>query len=1133
MPPLLNGKIEENTGLYGALTRVKDLDITYGVLRVAADNSIGLVGISSCKEIVGAVIKDENASKLLNAAAVDKILSLTHGTFEFYEIPQKELLRLNQNLSLDISDILERSREHEAESNGHSNGHGVAEAESYEETSEVAPAEEAYQQAEEEAVEQSDEVAVPTVEPESVAEETASDSSSEEIPAYLEETADIPERGVTFKKSEEIPSASVLDSIQSPSKGLNKSELDSIPTPGSGLSKSDLDSIPTPGSGLNKSDLDSIPTPGAGLNKSDLDSIPTPGSGLNKSDLDSIPTPGSGLKKSDLDSIPTPGAGLKKSDLDSISTPGAGANKFDLDAIPTPKAGGTGAGKLELDSIPTPKSGATKNEAESASKAAASGSATGSLLAKFKEKKPSESATGIPEAATPVAEPSTAEAAKPSDDDEVNRNAAATVERIKKFRRPDAELEAEAEKAQRNKFASRKSRPEEEAPGDAQAEASRIRPAGKQQATTLKERAKPKPVPMGVKIGIGAAVAVIGVVAVARIPVANYLIGNAQAQIDKHDFSGASSTLATATMIDPWNGKAHFLKGELAKAQKDNSKAFEELEQAAQSQPDDPETLKAYVLAARKVGRFDLVKSGTENLMAHDSLSASDGYWLGILAQSHFSLGEYKDAISIYSKALQSGLRTPWIYSGRAWAELYANNPKAAIKDFNTALALPKDKSQADAQIGKGQALTQLNDLNGALACYNAALEMDSKMTYGYLRRAGLYLQMNQQDKAMADYDQALHIDPKFAEASVGKANVYAKRGKLDQALKELKNVKGVDYERGALLMQSNQFAAAAESFKKGLEAHQTKDPAKYMDLAYCYSKIKKHKEALEACQHAVDLAPKNSEYIAMHGLYLNNMGQTVSARADYETALRLNPKNAEAHLWRGMLSAGAGDMISARQDFEEAAHLKPSLSASIDALKKSDRKYLAASAAANAPRQRRALPLIDGDYKTLLMTGYTKLKNHQLDGAVQYLASALNKDPNSLEARRYLAYAFTLQGNYADAVEQYRSIVGMSGTNVTDQRNYAEVLMKADHPEDASAVYLSLLVNNEHDTESRCKLANCYSAMGKLQEAVDACENGKKVDPAGTAAYTTMISKLQHHQTAQPKTQAPSTQAPSAIPSG
>ncbi|MBS1955570.1 MAG: tetratricopeptide repeat protein [Cyanobacteria bacterium SZAS-4] len=1023
MPPLLTGEIEETTGLYDALTGVMDIDISCGVLRIASNNFIGLVGISSSNLIVGAVTKDENAGKLTDAEAVDRILTITDGTFEYYEVPQKELSRLDQNLGLNISELLAK----------HGTGHTDDGSEEAGKEGEgfISPGESSHEIIEEQSSPIDEESAQESV-----------DETAEVIPEEVPAAANDIEDAETGELSEKPPAFDV-------------GALDAIPSP---VDKSALDAIPSP---VDKSALDAIPSP---VDKSALDAIPSP---IDKSALDAIPSP---IDKSALDAIPAP----------SVKSPAP---------------------------------------------------STGSILSKFKEKKPAldqSAENGQP--STDGAEAPTAES-KPFNPatDELQINAAATVERIKKFRRPEAELAAEAEKAQRDKFtSSRKPKDDIDSGAAGDADSKRIRPVAQQAKPTAESKGSSKTqISPKVLVGVGVVSALAVLFLLSRGAIANYFVSSAQSKFDKHDNAGALSSLGPVLFLDPGNAKMHYLQGEIAKAKGDKKQAFEAFQEALQAQPNDPDTLRAYIFAARKVGRYDLVKTATENLMKNDSAAAADGYWFGMLGQAKFNLSEFKSACTDYTQSLKLGLKTPWIYSGRAWAELYSGNPKLAIKDFNVALTFPKDDSWADAQIGKGQALSQLNDPKGALACYNAALQVNQKFGYGYLRRADLYLASNELDKAFADFEQALRLDPKLAAAHVGKSNVYERRSKLDLAIKELTGVAGLDFELAALQIKASQIPQAVASLKKGLAAN-SKDPNKYMDLAYCYSRLNKPADALDACAKAVELAPTNSAFVAMHGFYNKQNGQRVSARADFDKALSLNPNNAEAHLWRGMLFAESNDMISARQDFATAARLKPSLSAELDALKRSDRKYLTASAYSGGSTQSKALPLIAGDYKTLLAEGYARLKAGRLPTAIQYLASAVKQNPNSAEARRYLAYALGRNGNLTDAIIQYRELVSMGVSNVSDLRALGDLLLKTDQAQEAVDTFKRILVENPRDRDARCRLANAYSALGDLKSGVEVCTQGRQIDPANTAVYDALAEKLKKNEGLQPtKTRLPDAAAP------
>ncbi len=1093
MPPLLAGEIEESTGLYDALSRVKDVEISCGVLRIACNDFIGLIGIESSHRIVGAVTKDPQAGRLTDSGAVTKILGMTTGTFEYYEVPQKELSRLNQNLEMDISELLQ---------NHASNGDGEAEIDSVD-----GVAEEAVDQA---LLETDDDQTVATSVDDQTVEQPEGLVSGELELAEAETESAGPE--VYSEEVEQLSVEQQQDIVEESTQeeGFVESASEEAPQPPS-FSTTDLDSIGT--SNYSKSDLDSIGA--SNYSKSDLDSIGA--SNYSKSDLDSIGA--SNYSKSDLDSIGT--SNYSKSELDSIGT--SNYSKSELDSIGT-----SNYSKSELDSIGV--GGAPSTDEADATKAGAAGSKPGNLLAKFKKDGSRATSSNLAAATPPSDSLTQAEAPFDPSTDAVTLNAQANVERLKKFRPPDAEIEAKAARDQRMKFASKKADAppsvDETSESASEADAGRIknfRQSGQQNVPPPIRPTKPSvKISPKVIIGIGAAVGLVALFFVVRIPVANSLVASAESKFNKRDFTGAESTISPVFFFDPSNTQARFLKGRILVAQKKLALAFEEFDQALSANPLDGDILRAHALAAWKLNKPAVLKKDTDALISNDPTAKADGFLYGLRAKAELDLNDAKGCYDDCTAALRLGQKTPWIYARRGWALVKKGNPKAAIKDFNTAIAFPKNDATADAYVGKGAALRDMKDNAGALAAYDAALKVDSKSAPIYATRGWLYGYMNNFDKALADYNTALRCDPSYVAAYIAIADIYSRQNKPDAALKELlsvpKKYEGFDLSiaKGRAYMRANKMKDAIANFKQGFSVDSKKDPDAYMDEAYCYGVLKDYKNALAAVQAAMDINPTNGQYVASHGFYNQLLGNTVTAAQEFEKALSLDPKNADAHFWRGGVFEQKGDKSAAIQDYEAALAANPDYAEAkrrLGLLSKVERH-----SSVNVASVADSIKIIPGDYDTLMAQGYAKMKAHDARGACNYFASAVKVNPNSNQARKYLAYALILKGNTTDAISELQALDSSGAADVVDRRTLGTLLMQAQRPSEAVDVFLKLLLDNPKDTACRLKLAEAYAKSGDLAKAVTTCKDGQKVDPSGSPQYLSLLEKLRTNPGAQPE---------------
>jgi lipoprotein NlpI len=75
------------------------------------------------------------------------------------------------------------------------------------------------------------------------------------------------------------------------------------------------------------------------------------------------------------------------------------------------------------------------------------------------------------------------------------------------------------------------------------------------------------------------------------------------------------------------------------------------------------------------------------------------------------------------------------------------------------------------------------SDLDGAVADYSRAIEIDPNYRDAYINRGNARSEKGDPDGAVADYSRAIEIDPKFAVAYSNRGNVFQAKGQFDQAV--------------------------------------------------------------------------------------------------------------------------------------------------------------------------------------------------------------------------------------------------------------------------------------------------------------------------------------------------------------
>ena len=159
-------------------------------------------------------------------------------------------------------------------------------------------------------------------------------------------------------------------------------------------------------------------------------------------------------------------------------------------------------------------------------------------------------------------------------------------------------------------------------------------------------------------------------------------------------------------------------------------------------------------------------------------------------------------------------------------------------------------REDASAYYNRGNAKDDKGDLDGAIADYNRAIELDPKLAIAYNNRGNAEKAKGDLSGAIADYNRAIELDPKHASAYYNRGNVKDAKGDLDGAIADF--------------------------------------------------------------NLAIELDPKDADSYTNRGRCKEAKGDLDSAIADYNRAIELDPKLAIAYNNRGNAKEAKGDLDGA-----------------------------------------------------------------------------------------------------------------------------------------------------------------------------------------------------------------------------
>jgi tetratricopeptide (TPR) repeat protein len=210
-----------------------------------------------------------------------------------------------------------------------------------------------------------------------------------------------------------------------------------------------------------------------------------------------------------------------------------------------------------------------------------------------------------------------------------------------------------------------------------------------------------------------------------------------------------------------------------------------------------------------------------------------------------------------------------------------------------------KTSNNAASCCKRGLARQAKGDLDGAIADYNRAIELDPKVPYVYDYRGFARRDKGDLDGAIADYNTAIELDPHDANGYHNRALSKQTKGDWDGAL--------ADFDRAIELVPSEPHACNNRGLVKQAKGDWD--------------------GALLDFNRAVELEPKDAHAYYNRAFIKRTKGNLDGALADYDKAIEFNPQDTNVYYDRGVACYDKRDWSEALSDFRKAAVSKPPVS--------------------------------------------------------------------------------------------------------------------------------------------------------------------------------------------------------------
>ena len=186
------------------------------------------------------------------------------------------------------------------------------------------------------------------------------------------------------------------------------------------------------------------------------------------------------------------------------------------------------------------------------------------------------------------------------------------------------------------------------------------------------------------------------------------------------------------------------------------------------------------------------------------TLKITDNNWViyNCRGYAHANLGNYRQAIEDFSRAIEIKPDYEKAYFNRGTAHVSLGNYRQAIEDFNRAIKINPDYEKA--YFNRGTAHANLVNYRQAIEDFNRVIEIkpDNPDSEVYLSRGSAHAYLGNYRQAIEDFSRAIEIKPDYTKAYLNRFMAYAQFGNNNLAVNDLKTAAKLGDERAKSLLK-------------------------------------------------------------------------------------------------------------------------------------------------------------------------------------------------------------------------------------------------------------------------------------------------------------------------------------------
>ncbi|MGB0525073.1 MAG: tetratricopeptide repeat protein [Flammeovirgaceae bacterium] len=237
-------------------------------------------------------------------------------------------------------------------------------------------------------------------------------------------------------------------------------------------------------------------------------------------------------------------------------------------------------------------------------------------------------------------------------------------------------------------------------------------------------------------------------------------------------------------------------------------------------------------------------------------------------AQEWFDKGEHSDdyteKVRCYTKAIELGYNPLYqAYHSRGFAKDDLGQYKEAILDYDKAIQL--NPNHTNAYNNRGFAKRKLGRYKEAILDYNKAIQLNPNYANAYHNRGFAKRKLGKYKEAILDYDKAIQLSPNFENAYHNRGFAKRKLGKYKEAIQDYNKTIELNptdpdtyYNRGHIKKELGNYQEAIQDFSLSIKYCNNDCEYKYNQRGYCYFKLGEYEKAIADWESMKSIDPNH-----------------------------------------------------------------------------------------------------------------------------------------------------------------------------------------------------------------------------------------------------------------------------------